>query len=257
METILSFTAWPMARPNPYSPFHIIAALIGILLSLYSARVLAKKTSFEKSSSSVLFCCGLVLAACELYKQAFLYFIVNSKSFDWWYFPFQLCSIPMYLCLLYPVVSSSYLRQILLTFLQDFGILGGIMALVEPSGLMHPYWTLTLHGFLWHFILIFLGLYCCFGRTLKPSLIEFLRTLPLFFLCCLIATIINVSVGPEGNADMFYISPYYPCLQIVFHEISLHVGIIPGNLIYLFSIPLGAGIIHYILWIAMRPTARQ
>ena len=27
------------------------------------------------------------------------------------------------------------------------------MALAEPSGLMHPYITLTVHGFLWHFIL--------------------------------------------------------------------------------------------------------
>ena len=43
------------------------------------------------------------------------------------------------------------------------------MALAEPSGLMHPYLLLTLHGFLWHFMLIFIGLYCAMtglgGRT--------------------------------------------------------------------------------------------
>ena len=44
-----------------------------------------------------------------------------------------------------------------------------LMALAEPSDLMHPYLLLTLHGFLWHFMLIFIGLYCAMtglgGRT--------------------------------------------------------------------------------------------
>ena len=65
-------------------------------------------------------------------------------------FLFQLCSVPMYLCLLLPLLQTAWhgrIARAFYTFLQDYGLLGGVMALAEPSGLMHPYWTLTLHGF--------------------------------------------------------------------------------------------------------------
>lgn len=39
---------------------------------------------------------------------------------------------------------------------------------------------------------------------------------------------------------MFYISPYYPITQVVFHQISLALGVIPGIGIYLISICAGA-----------------
>lgn len=81
------------------------------------------------------------------------------------------------------------------------------MALAEPSGLMHPYLLLTLHGFLWHFMLIFIGLYCAMtglgGRT--PG--DFVSMLPLFLACICIATFINVASHPYGNADMFISAP--------------------------------------------------
>ena len=249
MENFFHFTAWPMVPPVPYSAFHIILGLSGIILSLISARLLAGSVFSRHHSDCILFLSGLFLSVCELYKQGFLYTIVNSGRYDWWYFPFQLCSVPMYLCLLYPFLPSDRRHPIInkincAVFIQDFGLLGGFMALADPSGLMHPYWTLTLHGFIWHFILIFLGFYCCFSRISDVSTEGFFRVLPLFFLCCIIATVINVAAGPDGNADMFYITPYYPSLQRVFHTIALFAGIIPGNIVYLFCVCLGAGLVH-------------
>lgn len=246
MENFFFFTAWPMVPPAPYSFFHITFTIIGTAAAFLAARFLSSRTD-KFRPLSVLFFSGLLLAVSEAYKQGFLYTVVNSHSFDWWYFPFQLCSVPMYLCLLYPFFAAGRYKKILdifATFIQDFGILGGIMALVEPSGLMHPYWTLTIHGFLWHFFLIFLGLYCCFCHISDNSPIGFKQVIPLFFICCIIASLINITSGPNRNADMFYISPYYPSLQVVFHTISLHIGILPGNLIYLACVCIGAWIIH-------------
>ena len=44
----------------------------------------------------------------ELVKQILL-FINNDCTYDWWYFPFQLCSIPMYLLPLYCLLSEKFL----------------------------------------------------------------------------------------------------------------------------------------------------
>ena len=129
-------------------------------------------------------------------------------------------------------------RRTAASYLASFGFLGGIMALAEPSGLMHPYWTLTLHGLLWHILLVFMAFFCTrFGLAGKTTR-DFLYTIPLFFVFCLIATAVNVLTA--GKADMFYISPYYPITQVVFHQISLALGVAPGIGIYLLSICAGA-----------------
>ena len=262
LESILHMTAWPMTPPAPYSAFHILLTIFGTGLAVLLARILSKKgpreyaslshnrtqtkTAPESYLSRVLFFCGVILALMELYKQAFLYFIELDGRYDWWYFPFQLCSIPMYLCLAVPFLRSRRALRRIATFLQDFGLLGGIMALAVPPGLMHPYWTMTLHGFIWHFILLFLGLFCCMAGAAGHEPRDYVEILPLFFFCCVIACIINIAAGPNADADMFYISPFHPSSQPVFHQIACVFGIFWGNLLYVFAMVLGGFFVHII-----------
>lgn len=247
IKTLLQASSWPMKTPVPYSLFHILLCGAGVPASIWLARRLSARRT---SPYPVLFVCGLILAASELYKQGFLYFIVNNGQYNWWYFPFQLCSIPMYVCLILPALKTPAClksRERLCTFMQDFSLLGGVMALAEPSGLMHPYLLLTLHGFLWHFMLIFIGTYCAMSGAGSRRPRDFASTLPLFAACAGIATFINIISHPYGNADMFYISPYYPNGQILFHQIALTIGTAAGNLLYLCAVALGGFICHMIL----------
>ena len=110
LQSILRMTAWPMTPPVPYSAFHILLTLFGAGFAFSFARVFGKKirsmASPEPYFRHILFSCGVLLALMELYKQAFLYVIEFHGHFDWWYFPFQLCSIPMYICLAAPLLHS-------------------------------------------------------------------------------------------------------------------------------------------------------
>lgn len=221
--------------------------LTGFLFSGLAA--FAASRLAEPKQNLLLNILAVLLPLSEIWKQLLLT-AGNGGSYLWWYFPFQLCSVPMYLCLLLPLLQTAWhgrIARAFYTFLQDYGLLGGVMALAEPSGLMHPYWTLTLHGFLWHFVLIFLGLFCSMRGLGGKSRRRFLSSLPLFLLCCVIATAVNVLSHPYGNADMFYISPYYPNGQVIFHQIALAAGTLPGNLLYILSIILGAAILHWLL----------
>ena len=101
---------------------------------------------------------GILMLASELWKQYTLTFLIGGVSYNWWYFPFQLCSIPMYVCLLLPWVRSRRLRQILTAFLVDFGMLGGVFAFFDTSGMHYGYLPLTIHSFAWHIFLILLGI---------------------------------------------------------------------------------------------------
>ena len=268
MKNWLQKTAWPMVPPVPYSAFHIVFAVIGILCAGFLAWKLRRVKT--RTYYQVLFLCGVMLALSELYKQLFLFHMVSQGHYDWWYFPFQLCSIPMYLCLLLPLFRGNAFGRVLSTFIQDFGLLGGVMALAEPSGLFHPYWTLTLHGLLWHVMLIFISLFITFADQRppipsaarphtagvdsedirEPYLLSYLQMLPLFAVFCLIATCINTMT--RGAADMFYISPYYPVTQVVFDKISLRLGTGIGIMIYLLSVCLGGFLCHLTLGMLRR-----
>ena len=60
------------------------------------------------------FICGMIMFLSELWKQYCITFIINEHRYNWWYFPFQLCSIPMYLCLMLPFAPEDYPRYLVI-----------------------------------------------------------------------------------------------------------------------------------------------
>ena len=233
----------------PHVPVLMVSAMkqvgLGRIVPLAAFAAWKLRTRSEAFRLHLLFACGVFLAFSEVYKQLFLYYIENNRHYDWWYFPFQLCSLPMYLCLLLPFVPHKY-QRIFCTFMYNYNLLGAVMVFVDPSGLMHPYWTLTLHGFIWHILLIFIGLLIAFSRMVLPTAKGFWQSTAVFTVGCVIATIINVTSHPYGNADMFYITPYYATTQIVYSQIAAKFGIFAGNAVYVLSIILGAWLLHLV-----------
>ena len=122
----------------------------------------------------------------------------------------------MYLCLLLPFLKHKSMKTAVCTFLQDFNLLGGLAALIVSEGFRGIHWTLTLHGYIWHLLLVFIGLFVFAGRRSDLCRRGYLQTLPLFLASCSIAFFINILAPGHGQADMFYISPYYPSTQPVF-----------------------------------------
>lgn len=244
MTRFLEWTAWPMIPPRPYGMFHIVFAAVGILTAFFGARILAGKSLQTRGKRRVILAAGLCLLAMEGYKQLFLYEIVGGGRYDWWYFPFQLCSLPMYLCPLMFFLGESRWGTSVGTFMMDFNLLGGLMVFLEPSGLMHPYLTLTIHGFLWHILIIFVGFYIGMSGQGDKSLSGFWRALLIYAIGAVLATLCNVAFAPFGEISMFYISPFEPSTQIVFHDIALRFGTGAGIASYVGATCLGAFLIH-------------
>ena len=200
----------------------------------------------RRQCGPVLLCTGLFLCAAEIWKQLYLYFVV-FHSYRVWYLPWQLCSMPIYLCLAYGLLPFRAQRCIA-TFLADYGMLGGIAALIVHSGFTFPdHPLLTLHGYLWHITLILLSLYITANHLSDTKRAGFRKTLPLFFTCAGIAELLNISLHRFGDCDMFYISPYHLSSQPVFSDIDRLLGRIPGIFLYLAAVICGAFLIHLLL----------
>ena len=165
LSSFLTETAWMMEKPKAYGLFHLCFMLIGFFLCGFLAWKL--RNLGEKGTRRVLLTVGVFLAVSEIYKQLFYTYVIGGGHYQWWIFPFQLCSIPMYFCLILPFIKQGKISRAMYTFLMTYNFLGGMISFFEPSGLFHEYWTLTLHALIWHMMLVFLGL-------LLLSLLEYL-----------------------------------------------------------------------------------
>lgn len=196
------------------------------------------------SSERFLFYTGLVMAVSEIWKQWALTFILGGGTYNWWYFPFQLCSIPMYLLLLLPVFHASRIRRIFLTFLMDFSLLSGIGAFLDTSGMHYPLSLLTCHSYLWHLVLIAVGIFCGLSSISDHTWRGFSSSVILFTALCGAATVINLTIGRSHNINMFYISPYYPMSQVIISDLTFGFPNPIRILCYLAVIVLGAFLLH-------------
>jgi hypothetical protein len=192
---------------------------------------------------------GIFFASLEIAKQAYMcvcvFNIPQGGAYNVWYFPFQLCSMPVYLCLAYAALGAN---TTIATFLQDFGLLGGISALIYRDGFtfaFHPF--LTAHGWIWHTCMILLAVYIWQKGLSGRSARDFVKAAGLFAALSAVAEIINVMLHRFGDCDMFYISPYHLSSQPVFHDIDLVIGRPAGIAFYLLCVIVGAGIIHAVL----------
>lgn len=208
-----------------------------------------------RKTDRLFFICGIFMLASELWKQYTLTFIVGHGVYDWWYFPFQLCSLAMYFCLSLPFIKSKRLRSCMITFLMTFSLLGGICTFFDTSGLHYPVLSLTVHSYLWHITLIVIGLAAgiIFRREITAHTMADCTIL--FFGCCLTATILNITLVHFGNINMFYISPYYYMNQVVFRDIAQTIGNGLGIIFYILTITAGGWILYliYAVFLRIRP----
>lgn len=256
MERFLQMTAWVIRTPAPYGSFHILTAVLGIAAAVFAARRCAGRVRSSKarrcacdSKKRLVIGVGFVLLISEIYKQLFCFYIIDGQHYNWYRFPFQLCSLPMYFSLIVPHFRSERLKTTIYTFMTSFNLMGAVMAFADPSGFFSKYAVLTAHGILWHVLVIFISFFIGLtdmADTSSPK--SFLKTLPLFFVCCGIAAAINTGLHSYGGANMFYIDPYAPSVQLVFKDIAAAFGIAAGNIAYIFAMILGGFICHLLFW---------
>jgi hypothetical protein len=237
-----------METPRSYGTFHILFTLIGFALCTLCAWRL--RNAADKTVRGVLFGCGLLLAVSEVLKQFFYYYVMMDHRYAWGEFPFQLCSIPMYLCLIAPWLKPGKLQRGMYSFMVLYNLLGGAIAFAEPSGLLHGHWFLTIHACIWHMLLVFVGLFICFSKRGGNEKTDYKGATYTFLGLCVIAFASNcfVQLGLGEQMNMFFVGPGDSPL-VVFKQFSQWFGWYTNTLIYMFAVCLGAYIIFVLIYL--------
>ena len=243
MEKLLRLTAWKINGIRPYGLFHFAFFIIGIIVCVFLANKL--KNISDKKNDKLLFFIGLFLLVIEVYKELFYYFIVNNGHYDFSLFPFQLCDIPMYFCLIIPFIKKESIKQNMYNFLVSYNLLGAFITFFEPSALIRPYLAMTIHGFLWHIILVFIGLYLALSKRCLKKKEDFIASSKIYVLLCSLALILNFALKDVsmGKINLFYLGPSISPI-IIFSDISSKFGWFTNMIVFVLVMSFASYLVY-------------
>lgn len=232
-----------MERPKSYGAFHLTFALVGIAVAVVLAYLLRKTN--DKQNRILLLSVGIFLVIAELYKQFFYYFVVHDHHYPTWIIPFQLCSVPMYLCIFCGICKNEKVNSWFYDFMFAYNLLGGAISFTEPSGLNHPYLTLTLHAYIWHLSLVFLGFYLYFSKRACNDWKGYLRASVVFLGCAAIAQLLNVTIINIDSINMFFISPFERSPIVVFEDFWENLGWFANMILFLLALIIASAVVYF------------
>lgn len=227
LEYLLNNTPTFASRPRPFGTFHLIAAAVVILLAIAMIVFRRHLPRGETALRRLLVVFGVGLLLLEIGKQiVYSYDPAAGWGYNWDRFPFQFCSIPIYVALVAMFLRDCPARRALLAFLATYSPVAGCAVLFYPSSdVFHEIIFLDVHTMGWHGAMLLFGLYLWLSEAVLPTwrtaVSSFLIYLPAGF----IALALNEAEHAWGFAgeytfNMFYISRYGECLIPVLSDIK-------------------------------------
>ena len=234
--------------PQLFGKAHILALVMIICLNVLF--FMCCKKYEEPQLMKILHISGLVMLIAEVFKQWFCFVYVFDSKLNLWFFPWQLCSMAMYCSFFVMYFKNERIQNAILVFLASFSLFSDLMALLLPYDMLRDQIVLFVHSFAYHGLIITQAIISLLILK-KRKKASFLPSLYLFLSMALIGELINVishlifnDIRIEPN--MFYITPYYPTTQPVFHDIAVRYGVLTGIITYLGAIILVSFLIYII-----------
>ena len=228
---ILDFLDMEMTTPEPYGAFHICFVIITILSCYLLCRFYPRPS--EKTLRKLLLIYALVCIGFEIYKQIVFTFGINESgeivsSYQWYAFPFQFCSIPMYVALLAAVIPNKKFMNGAISFLATFGVIAGILVMALPTTVFIDTIGINIQTMVHHGGQIVIGVFLLARGGACKSLGAELGGIAFFLSavgCALLLDFTVIHILPEGTIfDMFFLSPYFDTSLPVFVNIEPHVS---------------------------------
>ena len=248
-EKIVRFLQFEMERPHSYGWFHLL--WLGASLALILFLCLRREKDHERSLRTLLLIYGLGALLLEAVKQ-----IIWSYSFDpatgtgvwdyqWYAFPFQLCTTPIFVSLIAAFLKKGPARDWLLSFLAFVSILGSLATALYPETCFVSTVMVDLHTMYLHLGSLVVSVYLLATGEIRPRFRNLLRGFAVFLIFAALAELLNLAVYRSGvlqgeSFNMFYISPWFPSSLPVFDRIQASVPFPVFLLSYLLAVFLGA-----------------
>lgn len=261
-EIILKFFDLKMEKPTPYGWFHILFLAITAITTVILC--LTHKKGDTKRPQLVLTVVAITVTLLEIYKQinfSFLYSDGITFNYQWYAFPWQFCSMPMYVGLLASIIRKGRVHDALCAFLSTYAVFAGLGVMFYPVTVFVDVIGINIQTMVCHGSMIVVGVYLLYSKAVRVEWRTILKALPVFGTAVVAAAIMNEIAYFTGLLDthtfnMFFISRHCePSLPVY----SLVQNVVPFPwclLIYIVGFTVAASLILLIAFAASKVTEK-
>ena len=207
--SVLRILDTSMTKPLPYGWFH----LLWLGITVISTVLLCK---LRPNPKKTLLITAIAVILLEIYKQVnytFSYEGGITADYQWYAFPFQFCSTPMYIGLLAGLTGPGKFHDALCAYLATFAVFAGAAVMISPSDVFISTVGINIQTMTCHGSMISVGVYLLQSGYVKAEHKTILKALPAFAVCVTLAMLMNEIAHDTGllkteTFNMFFISPY-------------------------------------------------
>lgn len=214
---VINFLDAEMPTPEMYGWFHLLFWVLTIVAAV-GLCVIHKKNPSEKRVRRVVFWVAFAVFMLEIYKTVNYSFTYEDGAivfdYQWYAFPWQFCSTPMYVGLLTGIFRRGRVHDALCAFLATYAIFAGAAVMFYPGDVFIGTIGINIQTMICHGSMITVGAYLWYSGYVKAEHKTIFRAIPVFAAAIAVAMILNEVAYVTGlleaghNFNMFYISPH-------------------------------------------------
>lgn len=252
---ILEMMDYQIEAPEVFGWFHWL--WIGLTIAVSVALCLwHKRSGTEDRVRRVVFGNAILVILLEVYKMinySFSYENGITFDFQWYAFPWQFCSTPMYIGLLAGIIRKGKIHESLMAYLATFSIFAGLCVTIYPGDVFIGTLGVNIQSMICHASMVSVGVYLYYSGYVKAEHKTILKAIPVFAVCVSIAVILNevmVLSGIVGDEtfNMFYVSRHFDCTLPIYSLVHNSVPFPVNLIIYILGFSIAA---YVMLLIAM------
>ena len=247
----LSFLTLDMTEPTSYGWFHFL--FVAIMLGLTIFLCLKFRNANDKVFRRIVLICWIVMIVLEVYKQFEFSYSIKETTIEWdyqWYaFPYQLCSTPLYALPFVIFMKNSKFRDAFIAYMTTFSLFGGLVTFIYPEQVFVETIGINIQTMTHHGLQIVLGIFFIVYARKKFTIKYYLSGIPVFASFISIALILNeifvATAATDETFNMFYISRHFDCtlplLDMVYDKLWYGLFL----MLYVFGLVLISAIIYF------------
>ena len=251
-EKILYALQAEMECPASYGLFHICCLLLTVGVTVFL--VLRYRGVSDKTVRRICLGVWITIVALEVYKQLVFSMDVTDGvaawDYQWYAFPFQFCSSPLYALPFVIWLKDGRLRDAFIGFMATFSLFGGLAVMAYPGDVFISMIGINVQTMVHHGSQVVMGifLFACYKDRLPFR--SLIGNTAVFAGFSAVAMLLNEAVYAfftriamiDETFNMFYISPHFPCTLPVLSAIYGRIPYPAFLILYLVGFALVAAI---------------
>ena len=225
VQRMLEIMDYGMNTPTLFGWFHLVS--LGVTALVTFLLCFRHKNDGPARIRAVVLWTSLIVIILEVYKQInYSFSYANGITFDyqWYAFPFQFCSTPMYVGLLAGLLPEGRVQNALYSYLATFAMFAGAAVMVYPGDVFVGTIGINIQTMICHGSMICIGVYLMYTGAVKLEHKTIFSAAAVFSCAVTLAVILNeiaygVGLLETETFNMFFVSrhcePSLPVYSIV------------------------------------------